>query len=40
MYMEPEDGCLSVPDPDDVTIIAFTWQGVENLKELLADRKI
>jgi hypothetical protein len=37
--MEPEDGCLSVLDLDDVSTVAFTLQGVENLKELLADRK-
>jgi len=35
--MEPEDGCLSVLDIDDVSTVAFTEQGVENLKELLAD---
>jgi hypothetical protein len=35
--MEPEDGCLSVLDIDDVSTIAFTKQGIENLKELLAD---
>ncbi len=38
MNMEPEDGCLSVLDLDDeVSIVAFTAQGIENLKELLAD---
>jgi hypothetical protein len=37
--MEPEDGCLSVLDLDDVSTVAFTRQGLENLKELLADRK-
>lgn len=35
--MEPEDGCLSVLDIDDASLVAFTKQGVENLKELLAD---
>jgi hypothetical protein len=38
MSMEPEDGCLNVLDLDDeVSIVAFTAQGVENLKELLDD---
>jgi hypothetical protein len=35
--MEPEDGCLSVLDLDDVSTVAFTPQGIENLKELLAN---
>ncbi len=35
--MEPEDGCLRVLDTNDVSTIAFTAQGIENLKELLAD---
>ncbi|HUB49412.1 MAG TPA: hypothetical protein VMB73_30940 [Acetobacteraceae bacterium] len=35
--MEPEDGCLTILDvDDDVAVIAFTAQGIENLKELLA----
>ena len=38
MDMEPEDGCLRVLDlDDDVSIVAFTVQGIENLGELLAD---
>ena len=38
MDMEPEDGCLTVLDLDgDVSIVAFTAQGIENLRELLAD---
>jgi hypothetical protein len=38
MDMEPEDGCLMVLDlDDDVSIVAFTAQGIENLRELLAD---
>ena len=38
MSMEPEDGCLRVLDlDDDVSIVAFTAQGIENLQELLAD---
>jgi hypothetical protein len=39
MDMEPEDGCLSVLDLDDVSTVAFTPQGIENLKELLANIK-
>jgi hypothetical protein len=39
MDMEPEDGCLSVLGLGDVSTVAFTPQGVENLKELLADRR-
>jgi hypothetical protein len=35
--IEPEDGCLSVLDIDDASTVAFTEQGIENLKELLAD---
>ncbi len=38
--MDPEDGCLSIMDLDDeVSTTAFTPVGVENLKELLVDRK-
>ena len=37
LNMEPEDGCLSVLDVDDVSTVAFTAEGVENLKELLED---
>jgi hypothetical protein len=38
MDMEPEDGCLRVLDlDDDVSIVAFTAQGIESLRELLAD---
>jgi hypothetical protein len=35
LYMEPEDGCISVLDINDVSTVAFTAEGVENLKELL-----
>jgi putative methionine-R-sulfoxide reductase with GAF domain len=35
LNMEPEDGCISVLDIDDVSTVAFTAEGVENLKELL-----
>jgi hypothetical protein len=37
--MEPEDGCLAVLGLGDVSTVAFTPQGVENLKELLANRR-
>ena len=37
MDMVPEDGCFTVWDIDDVSTVAFTAQGIENLKELLAD---
>jgi hypothetical protein len=37
--MEPEDGCLSIYDDDDIQVTAFTPFGVECLKELLADVK-
>ena len=37
LNMEPEDRCLSVLDVDDVSTVAFTTEGVENLKELLED---
>jgi putative methionine-R-sulfoxide reductase with GAF domain len=39
MDMEPEDGCLTVLDIDDMSTIAFTERGVEILKELLDDLK-
>ena len=36
--MEPEDGCLTILDVDeDDAIMAFTAEGIENLRELLAD---
>jgi hypothetical protein len=38
--MEPEDGCLTVLDVDDISTIAFTDRGVENLKELLDDLRL
>ena len=37
MDMEPEDRCLHFLDVDDVSTVVFTAQGIENLKELLAD---
>ena len=37
--MEPEDGCLTIVNADDEATVAFTPQGIENLKELLADLK-
>jgi hypothetical protein len=39
MDMEPEDGCLTILGVGDVATTAFTPQGVENLKELLEDRR-
>jgi hypothetical protein len=39
MDMEPEGGCLSVLDLDDVSTVESAQQGVENLKEPLIDRK-
>jgi len=39
MDMEPEDGVLTVWDIGDLTTVAFTANGIENLKELLADLK-
>jgi hypothetical protein len=40
MGMEPEDGRLSVLDlDDDASTVAFLRFDIENLKELLADRK-
>jgi hypothetical protein len=37
--MEPEDGVLTVWDIGDLTTVAFPANGIENLKELLADLK-
>ena len=34
--MEPEDGCLTVCDTDDLATTAFTPFGLESLKELIA----
>jgi hypothetical protein len=40
LAMEPEDGCLDVRDiDDDSAITAFTPDGVEHLKQLLAIHK-
>ena len=39
MGMEPEGGCLSVLDLVDVSTLAFTPQGIENLNEFLANLK-
>jgi hypothetical protein len=40
MDMEPEEGRLSVLDlDDDASTVAFLRFDIENLKELLADRK-
>jgi hypothetical protein len=37
MDLEPEDGCLTDWDIEDASTVAFTAEGIENLKELLAD---
>lgn len=40
LAMEPEDGCLDVWDlDDDIAITAFTPDGVDNLKQLVAILK-
>lgn len=40
LAMGPEDGCLDVCDTDDdIAITAFTPDGVENLKQLVALHK-
>jgi hypothetical protein len=33
--MEPEDGCLTVCETDDLSTTAFTPFGIESLKELM-----
>jgi hypothetical protein len=37
--MEPEDGLPWIHDTGDQATIAFTDWGLENLRELIADRK-
>ena len=37
--MEPEDGRLFIVDTNDETMTAFTKYGIENLKQLILDRK-
>jgi hypothetical protein len=37
--MEPEDGCLTILTADDEATVAFTPQGIENLKERLVNFK-
>ena len=37
--LEPEDGCLWIYDTDDRATLGFTRQGIESLKELIADQK-
>ena len=39
MNLEPEDGCLWILDTDDHSTLAFTAEGIDNLRELLADQK-
>jgi hypothetical protein len=38
MDMEPEDGCLTILDTGDRSTTAFTRDGIEYLKQLIADR--
>ncbi len=35
--MEPEDGCLLVYGPGDQETVAFTPDGIEYLRQLIAD---
>lgn len=35
--MEPEDGCLTVIGTDDLSTMAFTRDGIENLKLLVEE---
>jgi hypothetical protein len=37
--MDPEDGCIWVLGPDDESTLAFTQDGLENLQQLIEDRK-
>ncbi len=37
--MEPEDGCLSVHGVNDEETMAFTRDGIDNLKELIQIHK-
>ncbi|WP_294124333.1 hypothetical protein [Sphingomonas sp.] len=39
LYMEPEDGCLSIHGTGDQQTIAFTPFGMESLKELIPEYK-
>ena len=39
LYMEPEDGCLSIHGTDDQQTIAFTAFGMKSLKELIPEYK-
>lgn len=39
MDMEPQDGCLTILDTDDRSTIAFTRDGIEYLKQLIADHE-
>ena len=35
----PEDGCLWVHDIDDREVVAFTEDGIECLKQIIADQR-
>jgi hypothetical protein len=37
--MEPEDGCLWIYGTDDQQTVAFTPDGMENLREMLPEYK-
>ena len=37
--MFPEDGCLWVHDIDDREVVAFTEDGIESLKQIIADQR-
>ena len=37
--MFPEDGCLWVHDIDDREVVAFTEDGIECLKQIIADQR-
>ncbi len=39
LEMEPEDGCLTVLETDDLSTLAFSEDGIEYLKQLLSDYK-
>ena len=39
IFMEPEDGCLSVLGMNDETITAFTDFGIESLQDFIRESK-
>ncbi|MCT9000573.1 MULTISPECIES: hypothetical protein [Chelativorans] len=36
--LEPEDGKLWIHDVDDVDFLAFTFEGIEALREIIKDQ--